>query len=148
MGSTGACKCIARKRELSKRQKLLGEAIASQARCVISGSLCGWGDMFMPKFGLVILLETPTEIRLERLKQREYSRFGSRILPGGDMYDNHIEFLEWAAKYDAAGEEQRSRALHARWLRRVYCPVVQVDGTRPVQETLAGLAGVIRQSGQ
>ena len=136
------------KRELSQRQKLLGEAIASQGRCVISGSLCGWGDMFMPKFGLVILVETPAEIRLERLKLREYSHFGHRILPGGDMYENHIEFLEWAAKYDTAGEEQRSRLLHARWLRRVYCPVVPVDGTRPVQETLAGLAGVIRQSGQ
>lgn len=99
----------------------------------------------MPKFGLVILVKTTTEIRLERLKLREYSHFGYRILPGGDMYKNHTEFLEWAAKYDTAGEEQRSRLLHARWLRRVYCPVVQVDGARPVQETLARLAGVIRQ---
>ncbi len=132
------------KRALFQRQKLLGEAIASQGRCVISGSLCGWGDMFMPKFGLVILVETPTEIRLERLKLREYNHFGHRILPGGDMYENHTAFLAWAAKYDTAGEEQRSRALHARWLRRVYCPVVQVDGTRPVQETLAGLSSVIR----
>jgi len=124
------------KRELSERQRLLSEAIAKSERCVISGSLCGWGDIFIPKFDLVILVETPTEIRIERLKQREYNQFGDRILPGGDMYQNHIEFLEWAAKYDMAGVEQRSRALHTEWLKKVNCPVMIVDGTKPVDEIL------------
>ena len=124
------------KREPSERQRLLAEAIEKAERCVISGSLCGWGDMFIPKFELVILVETPTEVRIERLKQREFNHFGDRILPGGDMYQNHIEFLEWAAKYDTAGVEQRSRALHAEWLKKVNCPVIIVDGTKPVSEIL------------
>ena len=124
------------KREPSERQRLLAEAIEKAERCVISGSLCGWGDMFIPKFELVILVETPTEVRIERLKQREFNHFGDRILPGGDMYQNHIEFLEWAARYDTAGVEQRSRALHAEWLKKVNCPVILVDGTKPVSEIL------------
>lgn len=124
------------KREPSERQRLLAEAIEKAERCVISGSLCGWGDMFIPKFELVILVETPTEVRIERLKQREFNHFGDRILPGGDMYQNHIEFLEWAAKYDSAGVEQRSRALHTEWLKKVNCPVIIVDGTKPVDEIL------------
>ncbi len=132
------------KRELLERQRLLGEAIASSPRCVISGSLCGWGDMFIPRFELVILVETPTRTRIERLKQRERGHFGQRILPGGDMYANHMEFLAWAARYDTAGLEQRSRALHAQWLGRLACPLVKVDGTMPAEEILAGLEGVLR----
>lgn len=124
------------KREPSERQRLLSEAMAKAERCVISGSLCGWGDIFIPKFELVILVETPKEVRIERLKQREYNHFGDRILPGGDMYKNHIEFLEWAAKYDTAGIEQRSRALHTEWLKKINCPVITVDGTKPINEIL------------
>jgi hypothetical protein len=50
------------------------------------------------------------------------------------MYEAHLEFLEWAARYDSAGPEQRSRALHEEWLRKVTCPIVVVDGTLPVEE--------------
>ncbi|MEN6313971.1 MAG: GrpB family protein [Clostridiaceae bacterium] len=124
------------KRESSERQGLLSEAIAKAERCVISGSLCGWGDIFIPKFELVILIEAPPEVRIERLKQREYNHFGDRILSGGDMYENHIEFLEWAAKYDTAGIEQRSRALHIEWLKKINCPIIIVDGTKPINEIL------------
>lgn len=124
------------KREPGERQRLLSEAISKAERCVISGSLCGWGDMFIPKFQLVILVETPSEIRIERLKQREYKHFGERILPGGDMYEEHMKFLEWAAKYDTAGIEQRSRVLHEEWLKKVHCPIITVDGTKSNDEIL------------
>lgn len=127
------------KREPSERQRLLSEAIAKAERCVISGSLCGWGDIFIPKFELVILVETPPEVRIERLKQREYNHFGDRILPGGDMYENHIEFLDWATKYDTAGIEQRSRVLHTEWLKKINCPIIIVDGTKPINEILKRL---------
>jgi len=33
-------------------------------KCVISGSMCGWGDMFIEKFDLVIYIDTPTNIRV------------------------------------------------------------------------------------
>lgn len=32
------------------------------------------------------------------------------------MYDNHREFVDWAATYDDAGIDQRSRALHEAWI--------------------------------
>jgi hypothetical protein len=70
------------------------------------------------------------------LKKRAFEHFGSRILPGGDMHEAHMEFLAWAARYDTAGTEQRSRALHGEWLQEVTCPVVCVDGTLPVEEML------------
>lgn len=123
-------------RTVEERQHLLSEAIAKTGKWVLSGSSCGWGDMFIPLFEKVILVETPTEIRIERLKKRELERFGERVLPDGDMYRDHREFLVWAARYDTAGTEQRSRVLHEEWLRKVSCPVVVVDGTLPADEML------------
>jgi len=129
------------KRDKDERRRLLGEAIdASGGRCVISGSLTDWGDVFMPEFHLVIYVKTPMELRLERLRAREFAEFGDRILPGGDMEQNHAEFIEWAAQYDDGGLEMRSAAMHAEWLQRITCPVVGVDGSLPVTENLTILS--------
>ena len=109
------------KRPPSERQRLMRDAIADAKirgkKCVISGSLTGWGDMFIPDFQLVIFLTTDVNIRLKRLRAREFEQFGNRILPGGDMEDNHREFIEWAAKYDSGGTDMRSAAHHSQWLK-------------------------------
>ena len=127
-------------RPIEERQRLLSEAIVATGKWVLTGSSCGWGDMFIPLFKKVILVETPTEVRIERLKKREFDHLGERVLPGGDMHEAHREFLAWAARYDSAGLEQRSRALHEQWLQKVSCPIVVVDGTLPVDE-------MVRQAG-
>lgn len=82
------------KRNREDRIKLLKNDISKKEKFVLTGSLCGWGDVFIPLFDIVIKVETPTEIRIERLKKREFARFGTRILCGGDMYDGHQKFLE------------------------------------------------------
>lgn len=121
------------KRTCYERQRLLKIDIAQNKKSVISGSLCGrgdgWGDIFIPLFDLVIFVDTPTDVRIKRLEEREYNTFGNRVLPGGDMYDNHTAFIEWAKTYDTAGIEQRSRALHMQWMEKLSCPTVTVDGT-------------------
>lgn len=80
---------------------------------------------------------TDTSTRLARIKQREYARFGARILPGGDMYDRHQAFLQWAAGYDAGGLDTRSAVLHNEWQKQLACPILTVDGTAPLAETAA-----------
>lgn len=127
----------------SRRQRLLQDDIKQAEKCVISGSFCGWGDIFIPLFDLVIFVEAPTEIRIERLKEREYRKFGDRIMPGGDMYNNHIEFIEWAGKYDTAGFEQRSRIFHMDWLKHITCPIINVDGTTPLNELVKQISEII-----
>ena len=125
-----------------ERVKRMSSAINENPKCVISGSLCGWGDVFIPRFDLVVFMDTPTELRIQRLEAREYKRFGERIRPGGDMYDNHIEFIEWAKTYDTAGTDQRSRAMHEEWFNLLSCPLVRVDGTKLVDELLQEIVGV------
>lgn len=119
-----------------ERVKLMDAAIGEHPKCVISGSLCGWGDVFISRFGLALFLDTPTDIRIERLKNREYKRFGERVCPGGDMYESHISFLKWAKTYDTGSPPGRCRALHEQWIMQLPCPVLRLDGTKMVNELL------------
>lgn len=124
------------KRPVGDRQHLLQSDMGKSPKCVIAGSLCGWGDMFIWQFDLVVYVDTPAEVRIARIKKREYERFGQRIKKGGDMYDHHREFIEWAKTYDTAGIDTRSRALHEKWLKAIACPVIRVCGTEPIDEIL------------
>ncbi len=135
----------AAKRASDERQRLLRIDITNNQKSVISGSLCGWGDVFIPYFDLAIFVDTPTEIRIRRIKQREYSKLGSRILPGGDLYDKHTDFVEWAKRYDKAGVEQRSRALHTEWMEKLKCQVITVDGALPIDYLISQISKIIKK---
>ncbi|WFD08677.1 shikimate kinase [Tepidibacter hydrothermalis] len=116
-------------RKLNQRVKLLEEDIKKYKKCVITGSLCGWGDCFISKFDLIIRVVTPTKIRIKRLRQRELQRFGNRILPNGDMFNKHMEFIQWARKYDTGDTSMRSKKLHDEWIKSILCKQIVIDGT-------------------
>ncbi|MDR1737162.1 MAG: shikimate kinase, partial [Oscillospiraceae bacterium] len=97
----------------------MDKSIKQNPKCVISGSLCGWGDVFIPKFDLVIFIYTPANIRIKRLEKREFARFGARIRGGGDMYEEHKRFMAWAGDYDTLAPPQRCKTLHEEWLMKL-----------------------------
>jgi len=123
-------------RPREERIPLMSASIEKNPKCVISGSLCGWGDVFVPRFDLVIFIYTPADIRKERLEKREYKRFGERILKGGDMYDEHNKFIEWAGSYDILRPPERCKILHEEWLGNLKCPVLRLDGTKTIEELI------------
>lgn len=132
------------KREIEERKKLLMNDILNAKKCVITGSLCGWGDVFIPIFDLIIRIEIPTKMRIERIKKREYERFGNRISQGGDMYYIHQEFLEWAKSYDTADINTRSKVLHDCWLKNINCKKYVVDGTKSLTEKINFIEDIIK----
>jgi adenylate kinase family enzyme len=132
-------------RERTERQQLLMGDLTAHDSWVVSGSLCGWGDVAIPRFELVVFLSIPPEVRMERLRRREHARFGERILPGGDMYEQSQAFLAWAASYDEGGLDIRSRQRHDQWLRILPCPIVRFEGAYIIEEQLAVLIGEIRE---
>jgi len=123
-------------RPREERAALMEAELQKHDKCVISGSPCGWGDIFIPCFDLVVFIDTPTAIRIERLQKREYERFGERIRKGGDMYEEHTGFIEWAKTYDTNNPPERCRKLHEEWFKLLKCPLLRVDGIKPVEELL------------
>jgi adenylate kinase family enzyme len=129
-----------RPRDRDVRRTLLAAALDAHPRWVLSGSLCGWGDLFIPRFDLVVFLWVPTEIRLARLRERERQRFGTAALaPGGAMHNAHVAFMTWAAAYDEGGEDMRSRQRHEQWLAVLPCPCLRLEGPLAIEEQLTRL---------
>lgn len=115
------------KREPDERIALMLSDIEKYDKIVLSGSLTDWGDVLIPYFTLAIRIEIDTDTRIERIKGRERLRFGSRIAPGGDMYEKHIDFLEWTKLYDTGGLDMRSKAKHDEWQKLLHCPILLID---------------------
>ena len=112
------------KRPREERIELMKRDIEKSGNVVISGSLTDWGDVLIPYFTLAIRIEMEQSIRIERLIKREKKRFGSRIEPGGDMYQHHIDFVNWAKAYDNGGTDIRSKAMHDEWLQTILCKII------------------------
>jgi adenylate kinase family enzyme len=121
-------------REPAERLRLMREVFLERSDWVLSGSLDGWGDPIIPFLDLVAFVYTPTGIRLERLRAREFKRFGAAAKPGGSIHKEVMEFLDWASHYDDGSREGRNLARHQAWLAKLPCPVIRLDGTRPVHE--------------
>jgi adenylate kinase family enzyme len=134
------------KREIPERLRLMRELFLPRADWVLSGSIESWGDAIVPHFDLVVFLTTPQQLRLQRLRAREARHFGAdAVAPGGWRHQETEEFIEWASHYDDSDREGRSLARHQRWLAALPCPVLRLDGSRPLPELAAEVCGAIEQ---
>ena len=123
------------KRASGDRLRLMREVFVPRAGWVLSGSLDGWGDVLVPCFDLVVFVKTPPELRLQRLRAREATRFGAdSIGPGGWRFEEAGAFFDWASRYEDSTQEGRSLARHEAWLANLPCPVLRLDGSRPTAE--------------
>lgn len=121
-------------RPAAERIPFLRAQIPEGQPYVVSGAVLGWGEALTPEFRLVVFLDTPTEVRLARLRVREAARFGAAVAPGGARRAAYLEFLAWAAAYDAGTEPGRSRARHEAWFTTLPCPLLRLEGTLPPDE--------------
>jgi adenylate kinase family enzyme len=143
------------KRDAADRLRLMGEMFLPRAEWVLSGSLSGWGDPLVRLFDLVVFLIVPAESRVQRLRERETRRFGAdAVAPGGWRHEETEEFVAWASGYDEGRRVSRNLAAHEEWLAKLPCPVLRLDGARPVHELVAEIVialhavgtGVVRDS--
>ena len=132
------------KRERTARRQLLMDDLTAHTSWVVSGSLCGWGDVASPLVELVVFLWILPDLRMQRLHHRERQRFGDRIMPGGDMYEKSQAFLDWAAAYDDGDLTIRSRQLHEQWLSTLPCPILLMEGEYTIEEQLDVLLAEIQ----
>lgn len=114
---------------IEDRKFLLKNALSSHSNWIISGSLISWGDEIQNEFSCAIYLYVPKEERIQRIKGREHERFDDRIKIGGDMYEAHCKFLEWAYQYDEGLISGRSKLRHEAWIKTLKCPLIRIEGT-------------------
>jgi len=80
-------------------------------------------------------LDVPLDIRMKRIRQRAIDKFGDRVLPGGDMYEQEEKFFSYA--------EKRTPEKIEGWLATLSCKVIRLDGTKPIQVSVELIKSII-----
>lgn len=110
-------------------ERLLMEEVRRHPDFVFSAVKGDYGKEIMSLYRYVVVLEVPPEIRAQRVRDRSFLKFGSRMLMGGDLHDQEEAFFQMAAS--------RPDDYIETWLHQVSCPVLRVDGTKPIAENVA-----------
>ena len=119
-------------------ERFLLEEVRRDERFVFAAVRGNYGEAVLPYYKAAVLVEVPSDVRLERVKARSYAKFGARMLPGGDLYESEKRFYDLIAA--------RPEDYATRWLDTVDIPVLRVDGTKTVGENVTLIAEWLRRN--
>jgi len=123
----------ANERSLDEQLRLMLADIEKHRSFVLSAVTGDFGDIIPKYYELAVYVSVPLELRLERIKQRAYDKFGSRVCKGGDMYEQQIEFQNFVAS--------RLLSRIEKWTETLSCPIIRIDGTEDWCTNAANIAG-------
>ena len=113
----------------------LEDLIEADRRFVFAAVKGDYGNKLPAFLDHVILIDVPKEERSRRVRARSIQKFGDRVLPGGDLYEQE---QAWYALTDSRPDDYVTC-----WLDSVRCPVIRIDGTLPVEENLSKLLSIL-----
>ncbi|WP_080057376.1 P-loop NTPase family protein [Spirosoma aerolatum] len=124
------------RRDPTERIALLTTDLSHSANWIVGGSLLNWGDQWLSAFDLAVFLWVPPSLRLERLRKREFERYGDVIFTDKDRHQQYEEFIDWASGYDTNVAHGRTLQAHENWMQKLTCPLIELRGNHTVTERL------------
>ena len=120
-----------------KEVEALFESVINTHNDFVFASVHGdYGDSICPYFRYAVLISLPRDVRMARIRNRSLQKFGNRMLPGGDLYEQEQKFFDFA--------RSRVENLVEEWAASLSCPVIRVDGTKSVVENIKFIIAQIR----
>lgn len=113
-----------KQRSKEECRKMILEDIEKHENFVLSIVNGDLGEEISSHYKLGVLLEVPCDIRAKRVEKRSENRFGTRVKPGGDMYESEKNFLEFVKSRDTKSIEE--------WLTKLSIPILRLDGTQEI----------------
>ena len=101
-------------RAKSEVQEMIRSDIAKHPQFVICGVTMNWDEDILDAIDIAFVLEAPTAERVKRVQHREEVRFGPRVLPGGDMYEQQKHFRDLIGSRTAEGVEESAGKLRCK----------------------------------
>ncbi|MBV7534005.1 hypothetical protein [Chitinophaga sp. sic0106] len=128
------------RRPPAERNAMISRELAAVPSWVLGGSIINWGDEVFPSFDGIVFLWVPAEVRMQRVRQREYERYGALLDTDAAMKEKFNTFLAWAANYDHdTGISNRTLKAHEAWLARQTAPVLQLKGDLSLEERMEAI---------
>ncbi len=107
---------------------LLFHEIRTHENFVFASVKGDYGEDICSFFQYAILIDVPKDIRMQRVRNRSFQKFGNRMLAGGDLYEREERFFDLV--------KSRPENTVEEWIRSLKCPIMRIDGTRPVKENV------------
>ena len=107
-------------------EKLLLHEMKTHENFILASVKGDYGEAVYSFFQYAILLDAPKDIRLQRVKNRSFQKFGNRMLLGGDLYEQEENFFNLV--------ESRAENTVEEWVKLLKCPIIRIDGTRSIEE--------------
>lgn len=118
-------------------EELLLQEIKTHENFVFASVKGDYGEAVCPFFQYAILMDVPKDIRMKWVKNRSFQKFGNRMLPGGDLYEQEEEFFRLV--------ESRAEHMVEEWVQPLGCPIIRVDGTKPIEENIDFIIGHMKK---
>lgn len=109
-------------------EKLLFDEIKAHENFVFASIKGDYGKQIPPFFQYAVLIDVPKDIRIQRVKNRSFQKFGNRMLIGGDLYEQEEKFFEFV--------KSRPENTVEEWIQSLKCPIIRIDGTKPIEENV------------
>lgn len=118
-------------------EKLLLNEIEKHEDFVFASVKGDYGETIYPFFQYAVLIDVPKNIRIERVKNRSFQKFGNRMLLGGDLYEQEERFFDLV--------KSRAEDTVEKWIQSLSCPIIRINGTKPIEENINFLMGQIQK---
>lgn len=109
--------------------ELLMDEVHKHSNFVFAAVKGDYGKEILPLYDYIIEINVPKDIRLQRVRNRSYQKFGNRMLVGGDLHESEERFFDFV--------ESRPDDYVEKWVKTLNCPVIKVDGTKSVGDNIA-----------
>ncbi len=106
---------------LEQTKQLMLKDIQKHGDFILATVNCDWGEEIASMCKLAVVLSAPLDLRMKRIENREYEKFGDRVLQGGDLYKSQQKFHN---KVLLRGEEHIAKQMQF-----ITCPVLELDAT-------------------
>ncbi len=120
-------------------EKLLFSEIKAHENFVFASVKGDYGEHIYPFFQYAVLIDVAKDIRIQRVRNRSFQKFGNRMLRGGDLYEQEEKFFELV--------KSRSENTVEEWIRSLKCSIIRIDGTKPIEQNVGFITEQIKRSG-
>ncbi|MCP1300340.1 AAA family ATPase [Chryseobacterium sp. S0630] len=128
------------------RNTSVSEKLHTTENWIFGGSIIHWGENVFPEFDLIIFLYLPSELRMERLRKREYERYGDELITHPERAKKYQEFMDWAKDYDHnTGIANRTLKAHLEWLSDIDTPLIELSGDYELSQKMEIILDRIKQ---
>lgn len=117
---------------------LLLREIKTHENFVFASVKGDYGEEISSFFQYAVLIHVPKGIRMQRVRDRSFQKFGNRMLTGGDLYEQEERFFDLV--------NSRPENTVEEWILSLKCPIIRIDGTKAIQENVDFIVEQLQKS--